>query len=53
MWSIQNAVITPHVSGGFSLELTFDKIIGICAANLEAYMGGWELSNLVDRSAGY
>jgi phosphoglycerate dehydrogenase-like enzyme len=53
LWSIQNAVITPHVSGGFSLELTFDKIIGICAANLEAYMGGWELSNLVDRSAGY
>jgi phosphoglycerate dehydrogenase-like enzyme len=53
LWKMKNAVITPHVSGGFSLELTFDKIIDICAANLEAFISGRELVNLVDRSAGY
>lgn len=53
LWKMKNAVITPHVSGGFSLDSTFDKIIDICASNLEAYIGGRELMNLVDRSAGY
>lgn len=53
LWKMKNAVITPHVSGGFSLQLTFDKIIDICAANLDAFINGRELMNLVDRSAGY
>lgn len=53
LWRIKNAVITPHVSGGFSLQETYEKIIDICASNLEAYLGGRKLRNLVDRSAGY
>jgi len=53
LWKIKNAVITPHVSGGFSMPETFERIVRICADNLEAYMNGRKLSNIVDLSAGY
>jgi phosphoglycerate dehydrogenase-like enzyme len=53
LWSIPNAVITPHVSGGFSLQETHDRIIKICADNLEAFLEGKSLKNVVDLSTGY
>jgi phosphoglycerate dehydrogenase-like enzyme len=53
LWGIKNAVITPHVSGGFSLQETHDRIIEICADNLEAFLEGKSLKNVVDLSAGY
>ncbi len=53
LWGIRNAVITPHVSGGFSLQETHDRIIRICADNLEAFLKGKSLKNVVDLSAGY
>ena len=49
----QNAIITPHISGGFSLPETFNRIVGISADNLEAYMSGKKLKNIVDTTAGY
>ncbi len=53
LWKIKNAVITPHVAGGFSMPETFERIVRICADNLEAYMNGRRLSNIVDLSSGY
>ncbi len=53
LWKIRNAVITPHVSGGFSLQETHDRIVRIAADNLEALLNGRTLSNVVDLSAGY
>lgn len=53
LWKIKNAVITPHVSGGYSLKETHERIVKICAHNLEAFMNGRSLINVVDRSAGY
>jgi phosphoglycerate dehydrogenase-like enzyme len=53
LWGIKNAVITPHVSGGFSLQETHDRVIRICADNLEAFLEGKNLKNVVDLSAGY
>lgn len=53
LWRLKNAIITPHISGGFSLPETFERIVRISADNLEAYMNGKKLSNIVDRSAGY
>ncbi|HHV60652.1 MAG TPA: D-2-hydroxyacid dehydrogenase [Clostridiaceae bacterium] len=53
LWKIKNAVITPHVSGGFSLQETYERIVRICADNLEAFMNGRSLKNVVDRTAGY
>lgn len=53
LWKIKNAVITPHVSGGFTLQETHERIVRLCADNLEAYISGTPLKNQVDRSAGY
>ncbi len=53
LWKIENAVITPHVSGGDSLPETTERIIKICANNIEAYVNGKNLSNVVNLSAGY
>jgi len=53
LWKVKNAVITPHVSGGFSLQETHDRIVAICADNLEAWLNGRSLKNIVDLSEGY
>lgn len=53
LWKIKNAVITPHVSGGFSLQETYERIIEICADNLEAFLAGRTPANIVNVSEGY
>ena len=53
LWGLDNLVITPHISGGFHLPETFERIVGIAAANLEAYLEGKELRNVVDFATGY
>lgn len=53
IWKIKNAVITPHASGREGLPATHDNTVNICAQNLEAYMNGLPMINLVDRAAGY
>jgi len=53
LWKIKNAVITPHVSGGYSLQETYERIVRICANNLEAYVNGNKLVNVVNKSEGY
>lgn len=53
LWTLENLVITPHVSGSHHLPETVDRIVDICAANLRAFLAGEELKNLVDLSTGY
>jgi len=53
LWKIKNAVITPHISGGFSLTDTKDRIVEIAAANLDALINGKSLVNIIDISKGY
>ena len=53
IWRIKNAIITPHVSGGFSLEETRNRLIRISADNLEAFLKGDKMRNLVSFSEGY
>lgn len=53
LWKMKNVVITPHVSGGFSLQETHNRIVGISARNLEAFLKGKPMENVVDFSAGY
>ncbi len=53
LWKMRNAVITPHVSGGYSLQETHERIVRISAGNLEAFLYGKSVSNIVDVSAGY
>ena len=53
LWQQENTVITPHVSGGFHLPETHDRIIRIMAENLSAFCAGKPLRNVVDFETGY
>ncbi|MBQ8184197.1 MAG: D-2-hydroxyacid dehydrogenase [Lachnospiraceae bacterium] len=53
LWEAPGVVITPHVSGGFSLPETLEKIVDICAENLIRYQKGEPLRNVVDLETGY
>ena len=51
LWSMDNAIISPHVSG-FTSHYD-DRAIDLFNENLGRYLAGDPLLNLVDRSAGY
>lgn len=53
LWREQNILITPHVSGSYHLLDTLDKIVEIAAANIENYLNGKELKNIIDFETGY
>ena len=39
LWKAPNAIITPHISGGYALPETLQQIAEIFAENLEALSG--------------
>lgn len=53
LWSAKNCIITPHVSGNMTLELTRERIVNIFLDNLRLYAEGKPLINVVDRKRGY
>ena len=53
LWGLENLVITTHISGGFHLPETFERIVDIAAGNLAAFLEGKELRNVVDFATGY
>ena len=53
LWSLDNLVITPHISGQHHLPETFERIVDIAADNLAAYLEGRDLRNVVDFATGY
>ena len=53
LWKMENAVITPHISGGYHLQETHDRIVRIMAENLKRFLAGEPLRNVVDFSTGY
>lgn len=53
LWKENNIIITPHVSGAYHLPETLDKIVEIAASNIENYLVGKELKNIIDFETGY
>ena len=53
LWALENLVITPHISGGFHLPETFERIVDISVENLSTFLEGQELRNVVDFATGY
>lgn len=55
LWDMKNVIITPHIAGpSFSGdEATKDKIWKICFENIESYLQGGSLRNVVDFDKGY
>lgn len=53
LWGLPNVLITPHVSGGFHLKATHDRIIEIAARNIGHMVKGEDFENIVDMKTGY
>lgn len=53
LWKMKNVVITPHISGGYHLSETFERIIRISAENLRRYTMDEDLLNIVNTVIGY
>ena len=53
LWDAPNTIITPHVSGGDSLDLTLELIVNKFLRYLEDYTQGRPFARAVDRRAGY
>ncbi len=53
LWDAPNTIITPHVTGGMTLQYTLDTIADIAAENLRRFCAGKPLVNEVDLVEGY
>lgn len=53
LWKQSNMVITPHISGGYHMTATLDRIVAISFANFEAFLKGDPLRNVIDFETGY
>ena len=53
IWDVENIIITPHISGGFHIPETLEKIVQISAKNLRSFMNEEKLINIVDFTTGY
>lgn len=47
LWNLNNLIITPHVTGGYHLEETLNRIVQISATNIQNYCEGKEIINKV------
>ena len=53
LWKIENALITPHISGFFHLRKTYENIVEIFIENLSRFLDGKDLVNIIDMTTGY
>lgn len=55
LWDAPRMVITPHTSGQYHLQETFERIVRIAGENLEKFLSGDidRMKNLVDFQTGY
>ncbi len=53
LWKQPNVLITPHISGRFSLPRTLDNIVDIFVRNLHHYLNGETLDNQMSRRTHY
>ena len=53
LWNTEHVYITPHISGRFNAEVTYDRVLNIFRTNLLHYLAGEPLDNIVNKSIGY
>lgn len=55
LWDMPRMVITPHISGQYHLQETFERIVRIAGENLEKFLAGdtKNMRNVVDFETGY
>ena len=50
LWNYDRVLITPHISGGYNLSSTLDRVIDIVIDNLNNYADNKQLINTVDKN---
>ena len=53
LWRAKNLILTPHVSGGWHLRATYEKAAELSLNNLEAFLSGKPMENIIDRKKCY
>lgn len=53
LWQCENLILTPHISGGYHLKETLERIIHISIDNMSRFNNGKPLMNQVDIQTGY
>lgn len=53
LWTLDTVLITPHISGRFSLPRTLENIVDIFAHNLQRFAAGQPLDNQMSRATHY
>ena len=53
LYEVPGLLLTPHITGGFHLDLTLQNIFDISMHNYRAFHGEGEYESVVDRSTGY
>lgn len=53
LWHIDNLYITPHITGGYQLDITLKNLYKIVRHNMIAYAANTEMVSRVDRKWGY
>jgi phosphoglycerate dehydrogenase-like enzyme len=51
LWDLENVIVSPHISGG--TEIYNQRVVEIFARNLQRYLAGEPLENVVDPARGY
>lgn len=53
LWNDEKVIITPHISGGYSLDHTFQKVLDIAIENINRYIDDLPILNEIDPNTGY
>ena len=53
LWGYENVLITPHVSGNYNLPQTLERVIDLAIRNIQHYLNGETLENIVSHELGY
>ena len=53
LWNARNLILTPHISGNMSLEITCDLDVNMFCDNLNRYCRRQSMKHVVERSVGY
>lgn len=53
LWEARNILITPHISGAYHLKETHERILKIACENVDAFLTGRPVRNVVDFATGY
>lgn len=53
LWNTKNLILTPHVSGNMTLDITCDLDVNLFCDNLTRYCRKQPMKHIVERSVGY